>query len=79
MQTNSDALLFATRLVDEMGETAIRLSRVHLVELTATNNLHAAAFWRDVLRVSERLLAERSRRFVPGAPFPSVRSGRLTL
>ncbi len=59
MKTDSDVLLFATRLVDEMGEAAIRISRVRLVELTAANNLRAAAFWRDVMRTSERLLAER--------------------
>jgi hypothetical protein len=59
MRTDHDVILFATRLVDELGESAIRISRVRLVELTATNNLRAAAFWRDVLRTAERLLAER--------------------
>lgn len=59
MKTDYDVLLFATRLVEEMGETAIRISRVRLVELTAANNLRAAAFWREVLRTSERLLAEQ--------------------
>ncbi|HYG89929.1 MAG TPA: hypothetical protein VD978_27165 [Azospirillum sp.] len=66
MKTDSDVLLFATRLVDEIGEAAIRISRVRLVELTATNNLRAAAFWRDVLRTSERLLAERPPDLIPG-------------
>ncbi|HYH22107.1 MAG TPA: hypothetical protein VD995_26160 [Azospirillum sp.] len=59
MRIDHDVLLFATRLVDELGESAIRISRVRLVELTATNNLRAAAFWRDVLRTAERLLAEQ--------------------
>lgn len=70
MKTDSDVILFATRLVDEMGEAAIRISRVRLVELTATNNLHAAAFWRDVMRTSERLLAERPLTESPGAIVP---------
>jgi len=59
MRIDHDVLLFATRLVDELGESAVRISRVRLVELTAANNLRAAAFWRDVLRTSERLLADR--------------------
>lgn len=59
MKTDHDVLLLATRLVDELGETALRISRVRLVELTAANNLRAAAFWRDVLHTSEELLAAR--------------------
>ncbi|WP_029008540.1 hypothetical protein [Azospirillum halopraeferens] len=59
MKTDHDVLLFATRLVEEMGEVATRISRVRLVELTAANNVRAAAFWREVLRTCERLLAER--------------------
>ncbi|WP_042696425.1 hypothetical protein [Azospirillum sp. B506] len=62
MNTDLDVLVFATRLVDELGETAIRMSRVRLVELTAANHTRAAAFWRDVMRTSERLLNERSGR-----------------
>lgn len=59
MKTDHDVLLLATRLVDELGESAVRISRVRLVELTAANNLRAAAFWRDVLHTSEELLAAR--------------------
>lgn len=59
MKIDHDALLFATRLVDELGESAVRVSHVRLVELTAANNLRAARFWRDVLRTSQRLLQER--------------------
>lgn len=59
MKTDHDVLLLATRLVDELGETALRISRVRLVELTAANNLRAAAFWRDVLHTSEELLAAK--------------------
>lgn len=59
MDTDLDTLAFATRLVSELGENAIRLSRVHWVELTANEQLRAAAFWRDVLRSSERLLAQQ--------------------
>lgn len=60
MQTDTDALLFATRLTDELGETAIRMSHVRLVELTAAGNVRAAAFWRAVMHASERRLAERA-------------------
>lgn len=60
MKTDHDVLLLATRLVEELGETAVRISHVRLVELTAANNVRAAAFWRDVLRTAERLLEERS-------------------
>jgi len=81
MKTDTDVLLFATRLVDEMGEAAIRISRVRLVELTATNNLRAAAFWREVMRASEQLLAERPAPLVPAVgqspPQSPLASGRL--
>lgn len=59
MKIDNDVLLLATRLVDELGDAAIRISRVRLVELTAANNLRAAAFWRDVLHASEDLLARK--------------------
>lgn len=65
MKIDHDALLFATRLVEEVGESAIRISLVRLVELTATNNLRAAAFWRDVMRASETLLTDRSSTLAP--------------
>ena len=68
MKIDHDVLLFATRLVEELGDSAIRISRVRLVELTAANNIRAAAFWRDVLRTSERLLAERA----PRMPAPAA-------
>ncbi|MCW2247519.1 hypothetical protein M2352_003153 [Azospirillum fermentarium] len=57
MTTENDAHNFAACLVAELGERAIRLSRVRLVELTAASDLRAAAFWRDVMRASEQLLA----------------------
>ena len=53
MKTDLDILLVATRLVEELGDDAVRLAKVKLVELIAANNLRAAAFWRDVLRVCE--------------------------
>lgn len=59
MKIDHDVLLLATRLVEELGESAVRISRVRLVELTAANNLRAAAFWRDVMRAAEGLLAEK--------------------
>jgi len=72
MKIDHDVLLFATRLVEELGESAVRISRVRLVELTAANNLRAAAFWRDVMRTSERLLAERSPASAPPPTAPPV-------
>ncbi|MBY6266024.1 hypothetical protein EI613_29535 [Azospirillum sp. 412522] len=72
MNTDLDVLVFATRLVDELGETAIRMSRVRLVELTAANHTRAAAFWREVMRTSERLLSERSGRRVATGLSPSI-------
>lgn len=67
MNTDLDVLALATRLVDELGETAVRISRVRLVELTAANHTRAAAFWRDVMRASEHLLSERSDGRMPAA------------
>jgi len=67
MNTDLDVLALATRLVDELGETAVRISRVRLVELTAANHTRAAAFWRDVMRASEHLLSERSGGRMPAA------------
>ncbi|MBP2301410.1 hypothetical protein [Azospirillum picis] len=74
MNTDLDVLVFATRLVDELGETAIRMSRVRLVELTAANHTRAAAFWRDVLRTSERLLNERSGKRVNAAAIAAAQT-----
>lgn len=59
MKTDYDALLQASRLVDELGEAAVRISRVKLVELTAANQLRAAEFWRQVLAASEDMLSTR--------------------
>ncbi|SMH40308.1 hypothetical protein [Azospirillum agricola] len=67
MKTDLDVLVFATRLVDELGEAAVRISRVRLVELTAANHTHAAAFWRDVMRTAEQLLSERCGGRMPAA------------
>ena len=78
MKTDYDALLFATRLVEELGETAIRVSRVRLVELTAANNLRAAAFWRDVMRTCERLVSERASP-LPTQAAAAVASAKATL
>ncbi len=77
MKIDNDTLLFATRLVEEMGEKAIRISRVRLVELTAANNVRAAAFWRDVMHASERLLAERTPALAPASGAPEGGAGRL--
>ena len=79
MKIDHDALLFATRLVEEMGESAIRISFVRLVELTAANNLRAAAFWRDVMRASETLLTDRSPTLAPPPTASSMAPQPTTL
>lgn len=77
MKTDLDVLVLATRLVDELGEAAVRISRVRLVELTAANHTRAAAFWRDVLRASERLLDERSGTRMPPSLAAAAWSGAV--
>lgn len=57
MKIDYEALELANRLVAEMGEMAVRMSRVKLVELTAANDVRAAEFWRQVMREAEKLLA----------------------
>lgn len=80
MNTDLDVLVFATRLVDELGETAIRMSRVRLVELTAANHTRAAAFWREVMRTSERLLSERSgRRIASSLSSPEIAAAQPSM
>jgi len=58
MKNDLDIIMVASRLVEELGDDAVRLSKVKLVELIAANNLRAAAFWRDVMRLCEEHLAE---------------------
>ena len=53
MKTDLDIVMVATRLMEEMGDDAVRLAKVKLVELIAANNLRAAAFWREVMRLCE--------------------------
>jgi hypothetical protein len=53
MKTDLDIVMVATRLVEELGDDAVRLAKVKLVELIAANNLRAAAFWREVMRLCE--------------------------
>lgn len=60
MKAEFDVLFVATRLVEEMGDAAARISRVKLVELTAANQGAGADFWRQVLHVCEALLARRA-------------------
>jgi hypothetical protein len=59
MKHNLDTLAVAIQLVNELGDDAATVSKIRLVELIAANNLRAAAFWRDVLKASEELLAQR--------------------
>jgi hypothetical protein len=53
MKNDLDIVMVATRLVEELGDDAVRLAKVKLVELIAANNLRAAAFWREVMRLCE--------------------------
>jgi len=53
MKTDLDIVLVASRLMEELGDDAVRLAKVKLVELIAANNLRAAAFWREVMRLCE--------------------------
>ena len=53
MKTDLDIVMVATRLVEELGDDAVRLAKVKLVELIAANNLRAASFWREVMRLCE--------------------------
>lgn len=78
MKTDLDVLLFATRLVQELGDVAIRLSHVRLVELTAADNVLAANFWRDVLHAAERLVAEKNAaQLAAAAQSPSTMTERV--
>lgn len=58
MDEESEILALARRLTEELGEDAVRITKVRLVELIAANDLRAAAFWRNILRAVERLRAE---------------------
>jgi hypothetical protein len=60
MYTDPESVVLATRLVEEFGHGAVRMSRVRLVELIAANDVRAAAFWRAVLDACEQLLAGES-------------------
>lgn len=59
MAHDLDTLAVAIQLVNELGDDAATVAKIRLVELIAANNLRAASFWRDVLRASEDLLAQK--------------------
>ena len=59
MAHDLDTLAVAIQLVNELGDDAATVTKIRLVELIAANNLRAASFWRDVLRASEDLLAQK--------------------
>lgn len=59
MAHDLDTLAVAIQLVNELGDDAATVAKIRLVELIAANNLRAASFWRDVLRASEELLAQK--------------------
>lgn len=67
MKADFDVLFVATRLVEENGDAAPRISRVNLVEQTAANRLASADFWRQVLGTCETLLARRAEAAATGA------------
>lgn len=59
MTHDPEILIFARRLVQELGGDAITLSRVKLVELTAANHVRGARFWRGVMQACQHELKER--------------------
>jgi hypothetical protein len=71
MKNDLDILAVAAQLVREMGDDAVRVSRVRLVELIAANNPRAADFWRSVLQQCEIMLAQSS-----GSMAESVKSNQ---
>lgn len=68
MKAEFDVLFVAARLVEEMGESAARFSRVKLVETTAANEARAADFWRQVTHVCETRLASKAQADSEAAP-----------
>lgn len=68
MKAEFDVLFVAARLVEEMGDSAARFSRVKLVETTAANEALAADFWRQVTHVCEARLASKAQADSEAAP-----------
>lgn len=68
MKAEFDVLFVAARLVEEMGESAARFSRVKLVETTAANEALAADFWRQVTHLCEARLAAKTKVDSEAAP-----------
>jgi hypothetical protein len=58
MKKDFDVVAVATQLVDQWGDDAPRISKVRLVELIAANNVRAASFWREVMRLCEKILSD---------------------
>jgi hypothetical protein len=77
MKTEFDVVALATQLIEQWGEDAPRVSKVRLVELIAANNVRAAAFWREVMRLCEKLLAEHRR--VAGTCTPETASASASV
>ncbi|WP_207478433.1 hypothetical protein [Arenibaculum pallidiluteum] len=61
MKNDYDVVAMANHLIEEWGEHAPRVSKVRLVELIAANNLRAASFWREVMRLCESIVTEHRR------------------
>ncbi|ACI98271.1 hypothetical protein [Rhodospirillum centenum] len=68
MTHDPEILIFARRLVQELGGDAITLSRVKLVELTAANHVRGARFWRGVMQACQHELKEREEAAAPLTP-----------
>lgn len=66
MKLERDPRALASRLVEQMGDAAPRHAKCRLVELTAANELLAAAFWRSVMHRCDEILARRY------APLPKM-------
>ncbi len=77
MKQDLDILVVANQLVRELGDNAPRASRCRLVELIAANNPRAAAFWRDVTRMCEEMLA--AHRNKAGGPVDGSASEKPTI
>jgi hypothetical protein len=72
MMLERDPRALAARLVEQMGDAAPRHAKCRLVELTAANELLAAAFWRSVMYRCEEILAVR---YVPPSTVKSLLTG----
>lgn len=60
MHNERETRLIAFRLVAELGDRAVAHSRARFVELTAASDEFGAAFWRDVMTASQKLVEQKA-------------------